>query len=70
MNKTETLSVRVNAKLLKRFSDAAETAGIDRALMVRQAVTAICAYIEKHGEITMPFEMVPRKAAHAPPEKD
>jgi predicted DNA-binding protein len=62
MSKTKTFSFRLEEELLARLDAVQERTGIDRGLLARAAISAVCDHFEKHGSMTMPFRLVPMEA--------
>jgi hypothetical protein len=59
ISKTKTFSFRLEEALLARLDSVQEKTGIDRGLLARAAISAVCDHFEKYGSITMPFRTVP-----------
>lgn len=57
--KTETLSIRVESDLIARMKQFESRTGVEKATLVRAAVSAVLDFHEANGFITFPIEIVP-----------
>ena len=69
MSKTKTFSFRLDEELLARLDAVQEKTGVDRGLLARAAISAVCEHFEEHGSMTMPFRLVPMEAKKQAPRK-
>jgi hypothetical protein len=53
-------SVRMPHVLKERLAQVETTTRVTPSILTLESLEAICKYVEKHGEIRMPFELVPR----------
>jgi predicted DNA-binding protein len=63
------ISVRIPMRIKERLQGASERTGIKEADIIRSCVEALCDYVEEHGQLTLPFKIVP-VGKHAEPEVD
>lgn len=59
--KDERIAIKVESELKRRLEKVAEQSSITEPSLVRACVTAICEYWETHGELTVPFSVIPSK---------
>lgn len=57
--KTETLSIRVESDLIARMQQFEASTGVEKATLLRAAVSAVLAFYEANGFISFPIEVVP-----------
>ncbi|MDR1305037.1 MAG: ribbon-helix-helix domain-containing protein [Verrucomicrobiales bacterium] len=55
------LSVRMPSQLKERLAKIEQRTRVTPATMVLESLEAICHYVEKNGEIRMPFLLIPRR---------
>lgn len=63
MPKEVRVHVRIAVELKERVQEVTKVTGLDEAALVRSALEAIAEYFEEHGEITLPFVMLPKSLA-------
>lgn len=49
------ISVRVNPELKARINEITARTGIDEATLVRNCIEALCAHVERTGQISFPL---------------
>jgi hypothetical protein len=57
--KTNLIGLRIDDAEMKRLKKCSAKVGIEPVTLARGALAAVLNYIEKHGKITMPLEIVP-----------
>jgi len=63
------LALRLPQALKERLARMEERTGIPPTILAVEGLTAICAFYEANGVVTMPFSIVPTPEAKAPPDK-
>lgn len=61
MSKDTRINVRLGEELEARFQKACCRTGFDEPSAVRACLLAFCEAAETHGEITMPFALIPKR---------
>jgi hypothetical protein len=56
------IHVRIAEELKKRVQSLSEITGLDEATLVRKSLESIAEYFEEHGELTVPFALLPKSA--------
>jgi hypothetical protein len=60
------ISVRVDQVLKARIEAVVEKTGIDETVLVRNCIEALCASVEKTGELTFPIKITTCKTKEHP----
>ena len=53
------LSVRVDSELKQRVERVARATGVDEATLVRNCIEALCAHVERAGQLVFPIQVGP-----------
>jgi len=67
------ISVRVNPELKARIDEITARTGIDEATLVRNCIAALCAHVERTGQISFPLTVntapaaIPNSTRYPPP---
>lgn len=64
--KTAQFNVRMDELLREKFASACDVTGDDEATIVRACVKAFVDAVERDGQITKPFALVPAKHLVSP----
>src|SRR5436189_6448399 len=63
------VNVRVAEELKAKVMKINEITGLDESTLVRKSLEAIAEYFQEHGELTVPFVVLPKSALTAPRTK-
>lgn len=56
------IHVRIAAELKERVQELSRVTGLDEATLVRKSLESIAEYFDEHGELTVPFVILPKSA--------
>lgn len=56
------IHVRIAAELKERVQELSRVTGLDEATLVRKSLESIAQYFDEHGELTVPFVLLPKSA--------